>query len=66
MIEFKICSKLTFDSKEGAIKFTKRIGRRRQQRPYRCPYCGWWHNTSLDSKGRKEIREFINKGDQDE
>ncbi|URC15421.1 hypothetical protein JLT2_53 [Paraglaciecola Antarctic JLT virus 2] len=66
VIEFKICNKLTFDSRKGAKAFTRRIGRSHQQRAYKCPYCGWFHNTSISSGDRKDIKEFINKGDQDE
>ena len=25
-------------------------------RPYRCPECGWWHNTSADAEARSYHR----------
>ncbi|MFQ3209153.1 MAG: hypothetical protein ACI9HU_000637 [Colwellia sp.] len=52
------CPKLTFNNRKGAKAFLKRHGLNRLQRPYKCPYCKCFHNTSEDSEHRRISREI--------
>ena len=62
MADFKICkNKVTFSTFEDAHTFLKGIGRIRQQRPYKCPICLYFHNTSLNAEGRRKIRELYSE-----
>ena len=62
-MEFTICKKLTFKKRKAAKKFLRKKSLQYKQRTYYCKYCGWYHNTSIDSYARREIKELNNKGE---
>jgi len=60
---FKKCGKATFYSRGEARHFLRKRSLQYTQKSYKCPYCHGYHNTSLDSEGRRSIKEFNNKGE---
>lgn len=51
--------KKRFAEKEWAIRFTRKRSRFRNQRPYKCHLCQFWHLTSANGTKRYHIREAL-------
>lgn len=50
-------TKVPHESRKEATIFASKLG----GSPYLCPFCGYWHNTTMDRKAQRDFKRRLSR-----